>query len=301
MSITSELVEKWTRAKLPMLQYTLGDIDLSLCCPLDNGRHAIQPMQALGHLDLLPLETLTDVLLRLDLLSLTIFRRVNKHAMQVIDSIPQYQRIYQHCPHILRDIISTEAGHFSLGTLYEAFCNPYCTLCGDFGGYLYLITCLRVCYICFTENKLFLPVSGKQACTITRYSRKNLQQLPHIRSLRGRYADSGQLCRSRLQLWDRKAVFLAQTNTPGHEKSDRRCNDSRRFMAVTYAPYFEQPFKIASLGLYCLGCSESHEKETYFRKQYTRQGFVNHVVLYGPIIVGMAEDRPRHAPLEKPT
>lgn len=62
-SMRSELVQKWTRQQLPMSDYTLGDIDLSLHCPLDNGRHAIQPMQSLGRLSLLPLETLTDVLL----------------------------------------------------------------------------------------------------------------------------------------------------------------------------------------------------------------------------------------------
>lgn len=283
-----------------MSDYTLGNIDLSLLCPLDNGRRAVQPMQPLGQLSLLPLEILAHVILQLDVLSLTTFRRVNKSAMEVIDSIPQYQMIFRHCPYILRDVISTKAGRFDIGTLYEALHKQQCVICGDFGGYLYLITCLRVCYVCFTENKMFLPMNVKQASTITSRSRKELKQLPHIRSLPGRYADSGQLCRNRLALWDRRAVLSLQTITSDREEIDRHCNDPRRFMAIAPIPYFEPPSKVAKWGLYCLGCSESHEHRTYFRKQYTKQGFMDHVVRYGPVVVGNAQDRPRHAPLEKP-
>ncbi|KAL2020948.1 hypothetical protein VTK56DRAFT_7835 [Thermocarpiscus australiensis] len=278
-SITPELIQEWTRQQLRITDYTLGDIDLSPNCPLDNGRHAIQPMQPLGHLSTLPLEVLTNVLLRLDILSLTDFRLVNQSAMQMVDSIPQYQLVYRHCPQILRSIISTEARHFDFRTLHDALCKPKCVTCGDFGGYLYLITCLRVCYICFTGNSRFLPVNGKQASMITGCPRKELKQLPHIRSIRGRYAGGGRLCRERRALWDREAVLSIQSTSSSLEKSDRRCNDPRRFMAIVPAPYFELPSKVAKWGLYCLGCSESHEEETYFRKQYTKQGFVDHIAL----------------------
>lgn len=134
-------------------------------------------------------------------------------------------------------------------------------------------------------------MNGRQACMITGCSRKELRQLPHIRSVGGRYADGGQLCRDRRTLWDREAVLLMQTTTtttstttitaattttPSLEKCDRRCNDPRRFMAIVPAPYFQAPFRVAHWGLYCVGCSESHERKTYFRKQYTKQGFVDH-------------------------
>lgn len=219
--------------------------------------------------------------------------------MQMIDSIPQYQIIYRHYPRILCYITSIEAKYFHFGMLYEALCDMQCATCGDFGGYLYLITCLRVCYTCFTENERFLPMGMKQATKLTGYSRKELRQLPHIRSICGRYADNGRLHRDRLTLWDRGALLSIRTTTSVFEKSDRHCNDPRRFMAIVSAPYFDRSSKTAKYGLYCLGCSESHDRETYFRKQYSEKGFLSHITLYGPVLVGDAEDRPRHAVLEK--
>ncbi|KAI1430319.1 hypothetical protein F5Y12DRAFT_16169 [Xylaria sp. FL1777] len=144
-------------------------------------------------------------------------------------------------------------------------------------------------------------MNGRHASMITSLSRRELKQLPHIRSVRGRYASGGLQCPDRLTLWDRGAVLSLQTTTSALEKRDRQCNDPRRFMAVVSAPYFEHPFKIAKWGLYCLGCSESRENETYFRKQYTLQGFIDHVIFYGPVVIGKAEDRPKHEPPDKPT
>ncbi|KAI1430318.1 hypothetical protein F5Y12DRAFT_16100 [Xylaria sp. FL1777] len=87
-SITPELVEKWTQKRLSILDYTLSDIKHSPHSALDNSQHAMQPTEFLGDLSLLPLEILTHVIYRLDVLSLNTFRRVNKHAMLVVDSIP---------------------------------------------------------------------------------------------------------------------------------------------------------------------------------------------------------------------
>jgi hypothetical protein len=299
-SITPALIETWTRQRLPIPDYTLGDIDLSLHCPLDNDRHTFQPTYSLAQLSLLSLELVIDVILRLDILSLTAFRMVNKGARHVVDTTTQYQMIFRHWPNILRSSISTEARYFELRTLYEALREWKCVTCGDFGGYFYIITCARVCYVCFTENIQFLPMSGTQASKITGWSRKELKQLPHLRSIPGRYADNGKLCRNRRVLWDRQAVLSVRTTTSSREEIDRRCNDPRRFMVIVPAPYFKPPFKYPSWGLYCLGCSESHERETYFRKQYTKQCFIDHIVRYGLIVFGKAEDRPRHVLSEKP-
>lgn len=71
-------------------------------------------------------------------------------------------------------------------------------------------------------------------------------------------------------------------------------------MAIVPAPYFEPPSKLAVWGLFCRGCNESHEHETYFRKQYTEQGLTDHVFGYRPVVIGKYSDRLRHAPLEKP-
>lgn len=71
---------------------------------LDNGKHSIVPARTLGDLEELPLELQQPVLAQLDVKTLTDFRRVNKRAMQVVDSLYQYRAIIRHGPVIIRGI-----------------------------------------------------------------------------------------------------------------------------------------------------------------------------------------------------
>ncbi|KAF2136590.1 uncharacterized protein K452DRAFT_237240, partial [Aplosporella prunicola CBS 121167] len=85
----------------------------------------------------------------LDLRTLTDFRCVNQRAMQVVDSIFPYNAIIKHVRNALRGILSIETGRWiTCEALFETLCTPQCESCGAFGGYLYLITCKRVCYRC---------------------------------------------------------------------------------------------------------------------------------------------------------
>ncbi|KAI9698312.1 MAG: hypothetical protein M1820_007474 [Bogoriella megaspora] len=285
-----EIVGNWTRQHPPTLDAILSDTDLTRKCPLDNGRHAVNPVQDLGRLSALPLEVLTDILLYLDIISLTTFRQVNNCGMLVVDSIPQYKTIYKYCPHVLRGVISIGATHFDLRTLYQSLYDFRCGTCGNFGGYLYLITCSRVCYTCFTRNNLFLPMTEKCASMSTSLPRNELKKLPHIKSIPDQ---DGLWCQHRLTLWDRGAVMAVSKTTSVCEEIDNHFYDMRRFVAVVSVPYFEPPSTVARWGFYCFGCSESHENSG---KQYTKQDFLDHIVRYGPVVTEEAEDGPRHSP-----
>ena len=199
--------------------------------------------------------------------------------------------MHRHYPRILYYIVSIEAMYFNLGTLYEALCNTQYVTCEDLGGYLYLITCLRVRYTCFTENERFLPIGRKPAAKSTGYSGQEIRQLPHIRSIPGRYAGNGRQCCDRLRLWDWPALLPTRIIPSTPDDSDGCCNNPRRFSAIVSAPYLA---KTSKWGLYCLGCSESTEEETYFRKQYSENGFVKHIALHGPVLIGDGEDPPTH-------
>jgi len=115
--ITPEVIEKWTLEGLLMPDYAVGDIDLSLRCPLDNSRHTLHPAQELGKLGRLPPEVLVNVVLSLDILSLTVFRRVNKGAMVFVDSVPQYQVVYRYSPNSPRSVLAIQARHFDFRPL----------------------------------------------------------------------------------------------------------------------------------------------------------------------------------------
>ncbi|CZT06232.1 uncharacterized protein RAG0_12031 [Rhynchosporium agropyri] len=105
-------------------------------CPLDNGRHDGSEAQggiearSIGQLQILPLEIMQDILCRyLDLETVTKIRCVSRGLRNAVDSLLQYESIITHALNSIRAALTR-------------------------GGFLYLPTCSRVCYQCFThENK----------------------------------------------------------------------------------------------------------------------------------------------------
>ncbi|KAG7135408.1 hypothetical protein HYQ46_008930 [Verticillium longisporum] len=91
----SDLPDSALYTKQNICDNTLDDAQLETRCPLDNGRHADALMSThypAGQLDQLPAELLIQILLQIDIPSLTHFRRVNRRAMGLVDSIPQMQQ-----------------------------------------------------------------------------------------------------------------------------------------------------------------------------------------------------------------
>jgi hypothetical protein len=145
---------------------TLDDAQLEKWCPLDNWRHNCTPISicfGANQFDRLPLELLTEVLLRLDIPSLTRFRGLNRRTMQLVNSVHEYTAIIEHCPNIIRAIVSIQADAFDCGTLFRTLCTSRCFTCNHFGDHLYLINCRRVCYFCFTLRAEYFPLTTREA------------------------------------------------------------------------------------------------------------------------------------------
>ncbi|KAM0671046.1 hypothetical protein ACQRIU_001441 [Beauveria bassiana] len=84
--------EAATYTKQRICDNTLDDAQLATRCPLDNVRSSVAtspPRYSTGQLDRLPTEILFQVLLYADIPSLTGFRRTNRRAMELVDSVPQ--------------------------------------------------------------------------------------------------------------------------------------------------------------------------------------------------------------------
>ena len=274
-------------------------------CPLDNGRHtdaSILPRWrcSAGQLDQLPAELLIQVLLYTDLPSLTRFRRANRRAMELVDSVPQYAAIIKHCPDIIRAILSIRAGAFDCRVLYTTLSTTRCFTCERFGDHLYLIGCRRVCYFCFTRRLEYFPLTigrassfftpdGTQKCsTITGRQHLRAANPPNVLSLPGRYCTSwtgkgGNLVRKRLRLFHRRAVMqdLAGSSL---SKVDKTTREPQRFMTIITAPYLFNSGLQADWGYFCLGCQEEKEEKTmHFRIKYTRGGVSEYIAKYGPV------------------
>ncbi|KAF2743113.1 hypothetical protein M011DRAFT_471649 [Sporormia fimetaria CBS 119925] len=164
----------------------------------------------LGGLDVLPLELLQWILVRVDLLSLSIFRRVNLRAREVVDSIFEYQIITTHARDALRGSKAIGTSRwFSCKDLYDKLCTAECEGCGSFGGYLYLITCKRVCYGCFWEHSSYRPITHTEARRYYGCSRKVSRSLPSMRSLPGTYSEGARIHLTKMSLVDAEAAIQA--------------------------------------------------------------------------------------------
>ncbi|TWU71610.1 hypothetical protein ED733_000479 [Metarhizium rileyi] len=292
-----------TYTKQSICDNTLDDAQLETRCPLDNGRYidaSIPARFSVGQLDHLPAELLIQILLYIDLPSLTHFRRVNRRAMELVDSIPQYAAIIKNCPNIIRAILSIQADAFNCDILYTTLSTTRCSTCERFGDHLYLIDCRRVCYFCFTRRLEYFPLTVgrassfftsdgmKQRNAITSRHHLRAANPPSVLTLPGRYCTAwgskgGNLARKRLQLFDRRAVIrdLAGSGLP---KVDKTTREPLRFMAIITAPYLFDFGRQADWGYFCLGCKEEKEEKTrHFRMKYTREEVSEHVARNGPV------------------
>jgi hypothetical protein len=170
-------------------EFTLDDnLPTPKLLPIDSPDRK-PPEFDLGALDRLPIELLQGLLPQLDLCSLMQFRRVNRRAIEIVESIFQYRAIATHASNVLQGALRTGAGKWiSCETVYEKLCAAECEQCGDFGGYLYILTCKRVCFLCLSEDETFLPLLGIPAIRKFGINLQILGTLPCLRIIPGEYS-----------------------------------------------------------------------------------------------------------------
>ncbi|KAM9880931.1 hypothetical protein VDGL01_04939 [Verticillium dahliae] len=184
----SDLPDSALYTKQNICDNTLDDAQLETRCPLDNGRHADALMSThypAGQLDQLPAELLIQILLQIDIPSLTHFRLVNRRAMGLVDPIPQMQQ---------REAISARQ------LLQSA--NPpsvlslpgrYCTAWGSGGGNL-----ARKRLQLFDRQSVVQSLTGSSVPKLDKTTREPRRFMaiitaPHLLDA-GRQADWGYFC-----------------------------------------------------------------------------------------------------------
>ncbi|KAL6917408.1 hypothetical protein FSST1_008903 [Fusarium sambucinum] len=89
----------------------------------------------------------------LDVMSFHSFRSANRQTRAILNEIPQYRHVAQHGSEGIKALARTGMSrHVTYQDLYHALINGECTLCGEFGGLLFLPTCTRCCYNCLREE-----------------------------------------------------------------------------------------------------------------------------------------------------
>jgi hypothetical protein len=159
----------YTVAREQTTDYTLGD-NLSLLFPARaNSFTRTAAQETLGSLAVLPVELLHQILAQLDLRTLIDFRYVNRKAAEAVDGLPDYKLVAHYTPNTIHGVLAIGAGRWTTcEDICEALYEEECEVegCGLFAGYLYLPTCKKVCFECFTEHPQ-LPATESSTSTTT--------------------------------------------------------------------------------------------------------------------------------------
>ncbi|KIW14454.1 hypothetical protein PV08_07238 [Exophiala spinifera] len=208
LALSLDATERWDNAGLNQVDNTLLD-NLSTIGESPDGDTQIEGN--LGTLEKLPHGVLWSVLAQLDVCTVRTFRRVNRQAQELVDALTHYNTINTHAPHVIPAILSIEAGRWiSCGDLWKAFCTATCEECGRFANFLYIPTCKKVCFYCFTGGRtIAVPFLYEDAREMFGVTDDILQTLPNMLSIPGTYGPDDFKTDERFPLVDRLSAYFA--------------------------------------------------------------------------------------------
>lgn len=147
-----------------------------------------QGVRSLGQLDSLPIELLHLVLDQLDFLSLARLACTTRRGQELVASLPTYHLVRRHAPQTLAALSAMSILHLhSASLLQEALHSSECSCCGNFGAFLFLMSCERCCFQCISFKPALWVLPRPDAGKCFNLSAKLLNSLPSARSLPGKY------------------------------------------------------------------------------------------------------------------
>lgn len=221
----------------------------------------------LGTLGVLPLELLHDVVLRLDIHSLFNFRQANLGSRQIVDSVHQYQMVVKHGLNLLRALLRTRlAIGVSLLDFYHALCTKACALCGEFSGFVSLLTWTRCCYACLQKAPEIQVQSLASIRKQFNLTKGQLKPLKSFKTLPGIYTIWKSLYKSRVAVvstHQAKLLFEQQPHAPAAQAQPASSvrNQKFNFMGSCALPHYDRRTGRVEHGMSCAGCQLALEKD----------------------------------------
>ncbi|KAF4472831.1 F-box domain-containing [Fusarium albosuccineum] len=308
---------------VPALEdFTLGDNLPRL--PKDWSYCSQSPASPFPTFDSLPPELLHSIFSQLDLVSLHNFRRVSRRAAELIYSDLECNAIITHAWDAIRGAhcIKT-ARKITCGALYKKLCTQKCEGCGDFGGYLYLLTLKRVCFLCFSEGRYCFPMTPKFARRRYSISTESVRKASRMRGKAGIYSPSRvrmaepvlvdsedivNIVRGVLDLLRRlQDDYWSQLETENPQPvprlaiqdledplltSDEKLKNPHRFAAIVSAPWLDSSTQQPEQGLHCLACKGREAAPFHWRRKFTASSFEEHLRECGQIEDGKHHVKP---------
>jgi hypothetical protein len=140
----------------------------------------------LGDISVLPLELLNMIISSFNIAILYAFKAVNRKAHYIANSHPQFQFINSLAQIVLHGLRKVKVEpSITLQDLFDSLCSINCCGCGNFGGYMYLLTSERICGRCLLRNPWFKPMREWKALEEFRLTPEELQSVPRIQTYPG--------------------------------------------------------------------------------------------------------------------
>ncbi|KAG8668428.1 hypothetical protein FPOAC1_007807 [Fusarium poae] len=243
----------------------------------------------LGSLDQLPTELLHDILFRLDLYSLLKLRQTNLRSRQTIDSLKKYQVLVSHGLNLFCALLRTRiALQVSLSDFYDALCTKVCSLCGEFGGFMSLLTWKRCCFDCLRDAPEIRVRTLASVRKQFRINKAELAQMNSFKTLPGEYTLDDKVLKSRVTVVSiHQASLICRQPLPVRGQSDFERIMKYNFMGSCALPYYDKTTGDVEYGVSCAGCELAlgisiarlgpNEWLANARdKVYARDGFLKH-------------------------
>lgn len=135
-----------------------------------------------GLLSRLPPEIMDTILEQLDLQSLARLSQVSFTADGYVRSFRDYRYLVTHVPETLQALSNLGlTGVHSASDLYSTLRSSACAVCGDYGPFLFLPTCQRCCWGCWTYYPTFKIMQPSHAQKCYGLSDEKMAKLPVLR------------------------------------------------------------------------------------------------------------------------
>lgn len=220
------------------------------------------------------------------------FRQTNLKSRELSDALKQYEIVATHGLNLLCALLRTRLSvHVSLSDFYQALCTKACALCGDFGGFVFLLSWIRCCFKCLQgalETEAQTLAAVRKGFHLTRFE---LARLTSFKTLPGIYSMRESAQKSRVTIVSAHQAVLLSGQQPETLARARPANPERhqkyRFAGSCALPYFDKRTDKVEQGLSCAGCQLALEKDLIGSrgeqwayeardKAYAQDGFLDH-------------------------
>lgn len=225
---------------------------------------------SLGNLAKLPPELLHMVFSHMTCADLEALHSCSTGGRMTVLAFPWYQNLLRHAPTMLSILKYTQLDRsFTITQIYEVFTSPLCTVCGHFGGYIFLPSFTRCCITCAETEPRFLPITAYRArLEFGVKDQRIFDSLPHSIHIVGHYSSLAGLSHPRhlyqgLKLYSREMVerfrdpkhrIETVRYSQEHVVGDNSVKAYQRYTTLTPLPCFMPKSASIERGRYCAGC-----------------------------------------------